>query len=162
MWKEGLHLAEDPETDFVVSPLAEDMWPDLNLRRSTDGEWVVRRCYTLGAEFSVEQIVTEAAKELTRLQQSGVNVISRNLILFDNHESVMSVTPWIPNIKVCSPTYFEEHIRPFLDDYYKTSTGEAVLRRVETSKPWQYSTGGTPELATPFLHDIDPLVDRVV
>ena len=162
LWTVGTPLADDPETDFVRSPMTEDMPSDGRLRRSSDGEWVVRRCHHSSTYYpTLEETATAGSSELERLQESGINVISRALTASAVDGSIYSVTPWIPEIKVCNKATFEATIRPNLDKYFDNPDREVILLKVELHKPWQYSTGATPDLATPFLHDTDPIMQRV-
>jgi hypothetical protein len=163
LWMVGTPLADDPETDFVGSPMTEDMPSDGRLRRSSDGEWVVRRCIQSLVDYNpiLEELAISFSTELERLQKSGVNVISRALTASTVHGTIFSVTPWIPKIKVCNKATFEATIKPHLNDYFDNPPGEVILHKLELHKPWQYSTAPTPELAAPFLHDTDPFMQRV-
>lgn len=125
--------------------------------RSTDGHWIVRREGSNGL-LPVEDMAEKAKEEFLRLQNIGINVISRG-ITFSPKGSIFVVSPYIPNLTPCSKELYEAQIAGKIDLYVRQSVGSIAL--YEAGGVRQYSVSDDVDGRNPFLHDVDPLLDVI-
>jgi hypothetical protein len=106
----------------------------------------------------MEAATAIAQSEFERLQNTGINVVSRGMTVSPANASIFTVSPWIPCLRECSEDAFRTQINPKLDWYFGvTESGGVVLEDVDTRPQYSYS----PALGEHLLHDVDPDLARI-
>lgn len=132
------------------------------IRRSENGLWVIRlhdptlepASRTACSEASAEKIIGDANAEFTRLQEAGVDVISRAHAPSVLGRKVFTITPWIEGLRPCTYAEFREVVHPRLENYFLAARAVGIEpRHGELAATRQYS--GVLDIPQVFLHDVD-------
>ena len=144
--------------DGVPMPPQEHgrMNPD-RIRRSNDGQWVVRRDRHKGVLPSHDHTVAWALEQIERLQELGLNVISRAMTSSPAGETMLTVTPWLTDRAACTDTAFDTRITPILNRYFAGATAGSLIF-ADLRKVHQYSQ--LPSSGEVLLHDPDAYMCR--
>lgn len=126
--------------------------------RSVDGHWIVRREGSNGL-LSAEDMAEKAKEEFLRLQNLGIDIISRGITFSSPEGRIFVVSPYIPNLTPCSEELYESQIAGKIDLYVGQSVGNIAL--YEAGGVRQYSVSDDINGGNPFLHDVDPLLDVI-
>lgn len=171
MYKTGLALLNegfelDPEEATALweggLPIQLRGKPD-KLRRSADGQWLIRRgTYKYRFEDNPPRYellfpthgdaAIWAEGELTRLQDLGLNILSRGMAPSPDDEDLIIVTPWLEVRDPCTNAEFNAHIGPVLNRYFAgAAVGSLIMSDLRLLQ--QYSRLESGELP---LHDLEP------
>jgi hypothetical protein len=143
LWAEGVPLPKSDPANGRLHPK--------RILRSSDGMWLIRRDQK---KRDKERVIEDASQEFERLQELGITVISRSMLISPGGESILTLSPWISDIVPCPTDVFATEVEPKLDRYFKTSIGGPYLTDIDKQNQFSH-TEWAPE---PFLHDVDPFV----
>lgn len=150
LWSEGVALPEEADNYprwYHPSPS--------RILRSADGKWVIRRQYPpLSSDvLSAHDTVSKALEEFERLQELGMDVISRGMTTSPMANTVLTISPWIPDLELCDVRTFSQDVEPLVDFYFSQRAGGVALRDLDRDcqYSWCAETGGRL-----LMHDPDP------
>jgi hypothetical protein len=125
------------------------------VRLSEDGQWLIRRNWPGNGLRGIEDVPVVAQAEFERLQAAGVNVVSRGMAISFASASVLTVSPWLPDLERCQDGVFEDELSPKVQEYRRTTEpGSPVLKDVYRASQYSYA----PQLGEHALHDVDPYI----
>ncbi len=137
--------------------------PDKNnrserLRRSACGQWVVRQFNMFERlDMAAEDLVETVSREYDRLKTCGIDVLSHAITPSVTHTRVFTVTPWLPNVRLCDTATFDAVVAPKLETYMEAPPSTGYLNDVECEEQFAL----TPDRpAQPFLLDLDPYIGK--
>lgn len=144
LWAEGVEMPPAPDRGRMDTD---------RIRRSADGSWVVRRDRHKGTFPSHDHTAEWALEQFERLQELGLNVISRGMTPSPEGETLVTVTPWLPDMMRCSEDILRTVVTPVLSRYFAGAVAGSIIL-ADLRKGHQYSqlrsTGDV------LLHDTDP------
>lgn len=142
----------------IILPQEKDSRKNSSMvRHSADGQWVIRQGRHKGTLPSHDHTAEWASDQFGRLQELGMNVISRGMTPSPDGETIITITPWITDLAECAGHTFYSKIAPVLNRYFaEVATNSLMLADIR--KIHQYSQ--LPDTGEVFLHDPDPYMCR--
>lgn len=119
--------------------------------QSEDGKWVIHR---LNVEKPADEVAASAMYEFDRLQEYGVNVISRGLVSSHDRATVLAITPYISGLTLCPLEVYIAHLARKVSYYFYDPERQGDKKLTDIDRPEQYSL--LPEAAELLLHDVHP------
>lgn len=150
MWSEAVPM-------WTERPLGESYPSPERVRKTPDNKWVVRRRMQTETEQvqTAAEFADTATQEFLRLQEFGINVISRAFTPSAGGNSVFTISPFVDGIVQCKPEVYKATMLSRLRAYFAQSIGSMTLTDIR--RPDQYShLTNQPRTDVPFLHDVDP------
>ncbi len=130
---------------------------ETRIRRSEDGEWVIRlnKTPTIRAAVVREVVI----REYERLADLGMYVLAFESVPSISEKRLFTITPWVPDLVVCSEDRYNQTVKPVVDVYHAQTAGlrkQGVLSVHELGHHKQYFDPA--DLPKPVNHDVDPMV----
>lgn len=148
LWDDGVQMPPSPEHGRMDPS---------RIRRSADGQWVVRCDRHKGTFPSHEHVAEWVQEQFEHLQELGLNIISRAMTASPAGETLLTVTPWLADRAMCSKAVFYTRVAPVLNRYFAGATAGSLMLS-DIRKIHQYSQlQGTGEV---LMHDPDQYMCR--
>jgi hypothetical protein len=120
--------------------------------------------------LACEEVIEIAHREIDRLEELGIEVISRAFVANRFGTHIYTFTPYLTAYSPCSAGYFEGKISTQLSEYFSkpASHFDPITMKARALAPpflWdirsyhQFSSL-TGDVMTAFLHDVDPLLSN--
>lgn len=127
------------------------------VRLSADGQWLLRRNWPSQSLVAFKDIPAVAQAEFERLQETGINAVSRAMVASPASASILTVSPWLPDLEETPDETFAVEIAPRVNTYL-ASIGPGGIHLGDVWRRAQYSYSSS--LGLEALHDVDPYLKR--